>query len=394
MAVHHIAFGMGFELAMQAVDPTVSLAYWDYMEDAGLTDLGKSIVFQSDWFGELNPSNPDHTVTEGLWAFLPVVTESKYLELDEAEWGSSQNPFKNAYGQLRTAWNNNPSKFVGRHNLTHGVNEFGFPDCLDFSNCYSADAVAVMNQCMNGDTHGSTHISIGGAWGKENDFDGISVESAETMKVGLPVYFKLLWRTGYSRCPTTCDETMPDSCKCSIPLQYFEKYTPMEIFVNSQLSLYFPEVTDDEMALLYLKVFEDPGYTGDLYTSAAPYDPTFWPLHGSIERLLGRKRIMASLGEVTFDETWGFEENDVQPYLKAYCDWENVNGLDDMPVCDWDATCPGHRADDVLEFSDSLMGTQMTNLEFYEQIHPWNDDMPYVYDSFDFDYCTENGYTF
>lgn len=28
-----------------------------------------------------------------------------------------------------------------------------------------------------------------------------------------------------------------------------------------------------------------------------------------------------------------------------------------------------------------------TNIELYDFIHPWNDDMPYVFDTYTFDYC-------
>ena len=30
---------------------------------------------------------------------------------------------------------------------------------------------------------------------------------------------------------------------------------------------------------------------GEMFTSAASFDPTFWPLHGAMERLLDLKRI-------------------------------------------------------------------------------------------------------
>jgi hypothetical protein len=35
-----------------------------------------------------------------------------------------------------------------------------------------------------------------------------------------------------------------------------------------------------------------------------------------------------------------------------------------------------------------------TNREFYDFAHPWNDSLPYTYDSFDFNYCAYEGYDF
>ncbi len=53
-----------------------------------------------------------------------------------------------------------------------------------------------------------------------------------------------------------------------------------------------------------------------------------------------------------------------------------------------DVICEGHDEDDILEFSNFLeVGDTYTNAEMLEFISPWNDDLPYTYDSFDFDYC-------
>jgi hypothetical protein len=60
-----------FELAMQAVDPSVSLPYWDYSIDtaAGIK-LNESFIFTPDTFGSLNsPVNP-------AWYVHPSLTYS------------------------------------------------------------------------------------------------------------------------------------------------------------------------------------------------------------------------------------------------------------------------------------------------------------------------------
>ncbi len=66
-----------------------------------------------------------------------------------------------------------------------------------------------------------------------------------------------------------------------------------------------------------------------------------------------------------------------------------------LPVACADGWCSGHYETDVLEFSDFLGKKETyTNRELYDFIHPWNDDLPYVYDALDFDYCKEQGYDF
>jgi hypothetical protein len=48
-----------------------------------------------------------------------------------------------------------------------------------------------------------------------------------------------------------------------------------------------------------------------------------------------------------------------------------------------------------LEFSDFLGKNETyTNREMWEFMHPWNTQLPYVYDTFDYQYCTEKGYDF
>ena len=54
-----------------------------------------------------------------------------------------------------------------------------------------------------------------------------------------------------------------------------------------------------------------------------------------------------------------------------------------LPHCEKGATCPGHRADDVLPF-ERVLGEAgrdfYTNEQFYDAIAPWSGDLPYVYD--------------
>jgi hypothetical protein len=73
-----------------------------------------------------------------------------------------------------------------------------------------------------------------------------------------------------------------------------------------------------------------------LFWIKASFDPTFWPLHGSIERMLGLKRLQKSRGLVEFDETWGYDYSDPKAiYLKGRCDWSEVTSVEDLtlPVC-------------------------------------------------------------
>jgi hypothetical protein len=150
---------------------------------------------------------------------------------------------------------------------------------------------------------------------------------------------------------------------------------------------------NEAMALKLVRAVEDPGIVGEMFSSASSYDPLFWPLHGQLERLMGLKRLNVELGLVDFDETWGFKTAE-KSYLNGICDWSKVQSSSDLtlPTCTLgdEYVCPGHNADDTVFYSDFLNnGESYTNQEFYDFMHPNNADLPYVYDSYDFDYCPE-----
>ena len=63
--------------------------------------------------------------------------------------------------------------------------------------------------------------------------------------------------------------------------------------------------------------------------------------------------------------------------------------------CSLDVECSGHGEFDEHPFVEqfSALGV-ITNADMLAYLHPWNDDLPYTYDTFDFDYCVEEGFTF
>ena len=82
-----------------------------------------------------------------------------------------------------------------------------------------------------------------------------------------------------------------------------------------------------------------------MFSSAASFDPTFWPLHGAAERMLSYKRLLVLNGildESAFDESWGYPEYNKASgaaYLNGVCDWSGVTSSSDLtlPGCDWGA---------------------------------------------------------
>ena len=130
------------------------------------------------------------------------------------------------------------------------------------------------------------------------------------------------------------------------------------------------------------------GHPGEMFTSAAPQDPLFWPVHGLAERYVQLLRTWSRAGNITLDETWDYDHmTGVLSDTRLVCDWEDVDRSSrDLPSCTSGVTCSGHREDDALPFAYPLGETTpdaqeyYTNGEFYELMAPWNSDLDYVYD--------------
>ena len=136
------------------------------------------------------------------------------------------------------------------------------------------------------------------------------------------------------------------------------------------------------------------GSPGEMFTSSAPQDPTFWPLHGNAERYVQYLRVLKKAGTVPFDEAWGFQhETEVPSDTGMVCDWTGVTDVTDMPTCA-KATCPGHKEDDLLPFTHLFKAqgeSLMTNAQMYAAVDPFHDDLPYAYDSLSYwEGCTDH----
>ena len=130
-----------------------------------------------------------------------------------------------------------------------------------------------------------------------------------------------------------------------------------------------------------LEVICHVGHPGEMFTSAAPYDPLFWPLHGLAERYMQVIRHFGAEGLIELNETWGYWHLDhVASDTHTVCDWSNVDNMS-LPVCTGKTTCPGHKSEDLLPFLNIFPGENYsTNAEFYNRTSPGSSYLPYVYD--------------
>ena len=123
-------------------------------------------------------------------------------------------------------------------------------------------------------------------------------------------------------------------------------------------------------------------FVGDHLESASTYDPSFWPMHPTLERLVQLKY----MGRMMLSWTWPTEAHAVCD--KSNCVVDGVFGT--YPQC-----CYGHyEGDQMLDFTSGNTNSYVgpTNGQTMLDTDPTSDGyaMPYVYDHFAWDHCEQD----
>lgn len=150
----HEAFVLEFDQALQSIDPSVTVPYWDYTIDSetyGVDWWGKSPIFQHDWFGPLNTSHDTGNVLEGAY-FAGVPNAYGF-----------QFPERNSYGVVTDKMNNNPSMYVTRSNEICGLTTRAkLPDCANLKGVLQSEDLTSFRLTIEGQFHATIHMAIGG----------------------------------------------------------------------------------------------------------------------------------------------------------------------------------------------------------------------------------------
>ncbi len=88
-----------FEKALQAVNPSVSLPYWDFTLESTFYEpatFRSSAVFSEDWFGDAAPTATGsadlHTVTKGRFAHVSVMQNAVNFSTVVSPYGMLRSP--------------------------------------------------------------------------------------------------------------------------------------------------------------------------------------------------------------------------------------------------------------------------------------------------------------
>ena len=395
---HHTALSARAEFALQAVNPRLSMPYWDFTIDSQMVQknsvktLADSVVFSEDWFGVLDTDA--HTVTKGRWAYLEV---PKHESQDETPG--------NAFGVLRGPWNLNPSPYVTRfHGSCGSPHSFSMPSCgahLQLVENYD-EWRYVGDLIKQNAVHDGAHLYTGGVGGectevKERVMELVGYNVTRALTQIMPATMQWMYRAHLQKPPDSCVAGEPCAFTCS------KNVTAATILVTELFNHfgYSDEVTAWEKNPNKEEAFkaffcDTKAVLGDAIDAGGANDPTFWPIHPTLERLYQYKDLVKPLkvrhwptgGEKNGEKDGASTTDD--DYIPCYSMW-------------YSSKCESHHAFDKVAFEANMRNDDgnyvpsvPTNHMFLHAMTPGggNYRMSYVYENFLWEHCELDGFVF
>lgn len=394
----HIKLTNMFEEAMQAVDPSITLPYWDFTMDVAYNQtIFESVMFTEDTFGSMTKpadhywgftwANDDLSNTyiqDGRWKKIKAEKNTRYPDLG------------NGFGYMRGPWNMNPSKYVVRFSAYSPT----LPSCSDYYGGLGLPSFMQFLEDAPYGSHASTHGVIGSVYGCDllDSFreSGIIVDDESQLQICKKwgFYMKELYRANYIAprtdctadsdlsksdnidCGFICDETSYDSMLSGLQETIGAQYIKGDMSTAEWSSLR-DFICEGDASLIFV---------GDHLESASPSDPSFWPIHPTQERLLQLKYMVGSVS----GEAWPSDSQKDYVCDKSEC-YESEYGSKGI----YAACCYGHYENDqLLDFvnGNKNAGYGLTNSEVLSFTDPTNDAyaMNYIYFDFMWDHCDED----
>ncbi|KAJ8604519.1 hypothetical protein CTAYLR_000938 [Chrysophaeum taylorii] len=370
----HSALSNEFEKSLQAIDPSVALPYWDFTRDRVGDDMASIALLNPELWGGggENNENNENENDKGLFEALPTIPRQGDAGFDP-KWGVATN----AYGYLRSPWNLNPEPRVARFWGLCGVEDetTGWPRCESHRLALETRDLGSFLQYIQGPPHGTVHMMVGGL-GLECD-PGLGKASTLFFKHNV----QLMWRMGLVRMPTRCGSDAPCHYECVRGPQddawwhahYFASGTALRVFPG------LAETTRTQRRVV-LDAACGPATKwrwGEHAGADSPWDPSFWPMHPTLDRLYQFKRLI----DPDFSTTpWGIVNRTDRPWVD--CKWEPMS------------SCKGHHAHDLTAYVTTYLDDDgvykaraLTNQEMLDAADPRAYRLDYIYASFRWDHC-------
>jgi hypothetical protein len=94
-----------------------------------------------------------------MWKDVELPDGAAYTAAWSIADTGSLSPFSNAYGDLRSPWNNNPSTHISRCNTTYGVSKEVLPSCDVMETCYESSSLSAVRTHTMMRTHIHIHFT-------------------------------------------------------------------------------------------------------------------------------------------------------------------------------------------------------------------------------------------
>lgn len=198
--VTHFALSHMYELALQSINPSIALPYWDFtLESTFYTPetFRDSIVFSQGWFSTAQPANAMSTPDTGRFAYVPIMKNAQNFS-----------KIYNPYGLLRSPWNADPNPYLTRSSKIYSLaNNLKPSGCNEYYRASVNREWKSLSISLNSYAHGHIHELMGGSWGARSQqltFKNMSnvdgVESVYEFAHLTEALLKVLWRAGYLKC--------------------------------------------------------------------------------------------------------------------------------------------------------------------------------------------------
>jgi Common central domain of tyrosinase len=309
--MQHIKMTNIFEKSIQAVNPAVTLPYWDFTieraEDRSMVD---SYIMQESIFG--NMTQPAHmasgftyksdlmadgAIPNGRWAYIEAGLNDRYDDL------------KQGYGYMRAPWNLNPSPYVSRFAYDYDIG-IVLPSCTSHYSILQETNMMTFFNSIAYSPHSTTHSLAGGIYGCDKMQTMLDMGYIEDLSNMLHIcsqwtfYLKEFYR--YNNIVPRQDCVVEDDFESSTCGFDCLNSTMDNMITNlkAKLTRYVPSDIDDDGWYAWADfVCEGDGakiFGGDHIESSSPADPSFWVIHPTLERLLHAKLMSGGFD----DETW------------------------------------------------------------------------------------------
>ncbi|CAM9421765.1 unnamed protein product [Ectocarpus sp. 6 AP-2014] len=403
----HSLISNTFEYSLQRVNPKLTLPYWDFtIEDfeaeKSFDDDDLKIVspiFQESWFGSADPD--DNIVKDGRWA---------NTEIPAMYPGDPGDLNPDVYGLLRSRWNINSSPYLtrGMGTLcnTYDVTQiYPWPTCelhywmaTEYSDFYSWVWTSMYAP------HGPVHTWIGGVLNCEETMASVSSLVGEENANSLALYAfdqrKNFWRDGFFDCEGTAaagatedDVFSAGMCGCLGFDLSSNSDDWQTIYYNSTIDFdnVISEYDDETKRMVVAEVCASTIHDGDHLQAGSSLDPTFWPMHPTMERLFMFARLTGNTNDLDWPDADSSSSNEMISRYGDDC--VGHGGSDVFPFDLLDSDHDGFEIKTGMKGNPET-GNSFTNREVLAAMDPRVDQLSYVYDTFKWDHCLGSGYDF